>query len=312
MKVKHKPKDSEIKFHDSSDSEAETESFNTSIKLSTNKRLSLPVQETKNKSVANGKRKRESLPFELSQSKRKANSSKIWAERTTLEFTDHGNQTSASSRRSCLMALHIKESTLKDIPSEIKNSTNTSVVIDESDPEEDEKTVAVEQEPSDPEDNYINTQLPSSFIIDDSTSRDTAISEKGLHISQPPSNPQSQSNNFNIQAKGNCENFGTVRNLNEALTRSYIENVSWNTETEPPNSQRKVVLVATTEVRYGTMLVFFLTDNQKCLMFLDLHQKIISKIRSGVEIVFCHDYPPYKVNDVNIFVGISKIKIKDS
>lgn len=300
MKEKYNKPPKEFKFdNNDDDSEDDTNCFNTSIKVGS-KRISIPVTSKHNTihkvtPSTSAKRKRHSEPIlgaRGSLSAKKQRLSTTILKRAPLEFKPDTS------------LLHDKVPTASTSKASSKDVLDR-VVIEESDCED----ITIESGPSDNEDHFDGVQ--TNLAIDDSSSCDTVASSYLPHISQASSNPDSQSNQFSITTNTKANRVGMMKQLDLAKQAAFLENLMWDAEQEPPNSQRRVITVASTEVQYGIMLVFFTLDNQKCLMFVDMHQKIISKIRPGAKLVFCHDNPPYQHNEVNMFTGISKIKIED-
>lgn len=309
MKENHKSKKVEVTFN-SSDSDEDADSFNTSIKLGTS-RISLPTP-TKNQKKTSflnqRKRRRESLPIELTISKKRASnhnfSSAVPSYKSIPKFIE---VCSSYQLETCTTVSENNEFSYSSKSENQIDNCNVPLIIEESDAEND---VKVENESSDPEDHYSNTQLPQ-LNINDSGSHDTITSEKTPHISQPPSNSPSQSSLFNIYTEIKSTNIPSVLNLDQALQSATLQNLTWNSDIKPINSQRKTIIVSTIEVLYGTMMVFFMIDDHKSLIFINLRHKLCSKIQTGVELVFCHDFPPYHLNNIDFYTGISKIKLMD-
>lgn len=154
---------------------------------------------------------------------------------------------------------------------------NAVLFTDESDQED---KVKVERWSSDSEDNY-STYQQLLVTKDESTSRSTT-------------------------------KFGFTRELDSALQEAFLANLAWDIQADQLRSQHRCITITGTDVQYGIMLVFFKLSNENCVMLLNTRLKIISRLRPGTQLTFFEDHPPYKVKDVNVYTGISKIKLENS
>ncbi|XP_063705495.1 uncharacterized protein LOC134834679 [Culicoides brevitarsis] len=132
-------------------------------------------------------------------------------------------------------------------------------------------------------------------------------------LSQVSSEASSQVHRFNIKPPVDVavKSGGYVELLLKALSDAQQENLQWNYE--DPANNAKYFTVSHFEMVLGTMMIFFMLDNQKSAIFLEPSHKIVSKLKVGAKLVFCADFEPYDIdNDVKVYCGVTKIKFVSS
>lgn len=144
-----------------------------------------------------------------------------------------------------------------------------------------------------------------------STTEDTRSSSVEPQISQGSSENNSQVHRFNTRNihKVKVKPSGLVEKLLKAISEGQQENIQWDFNTSTPFSQTEYFTVSHFEKVLGSMMIFFMLNDQKCAIFIEPTHKIVGKLKIGSMFAFVPDHAPYESQDgVKVYVGLTKIK----
>lgn len=130
-------------------------------------------------------------------------------------------------------------------------------------------------------------------------------------VSQVSSDHNSQLHRFNVKNIANVKvkPSGFVEKLLKALSEAQQQNLEWDCDTKTPDSQTQYFTVSHFEKVRGSIMIFFMLNDQKCAIFLEPTHKLVPKLKIGSMFAFCPDHEPYEVNDgVKVYVGLTKLK----
>lgn len=139
----------------------------------------------------------------------------------------------------------------------------------------------------------------------------TTEEDIAAQISQVSSEQNSQLHRFNVTNIHNVKvkPTGFVEKLLSALSEAQQKNIQWDCNTKTPDSQTQYFTVSHFEKVLGSVMIFFMLNDQKCAIFLEPTHKMVPKLKIGNMFAFCPDHEPYELEDgVKVYVGLTKLK----